>query len=186
MQESYNATKEGGTLDAGSLERNAVDTGSGSTRERNVERLEQIRGENGSGMESGRALGLLDSNDVQRFRVVPETQRKVLTDLGITNNEFRDMSSNPELFSFALESGKSANPHGVMVDSHSADDLAESGALTFLAKDNLAGGAVMPDGNITAVFKNPKSKSKRASLRTLLFRRWRTAETDSIAMEKVL
>lgn len=163
MQESYNANKKGGTLDAGSLGRNAVDTGSGSTRERNVERLKQIRGENGSGMESGRSLGLLDSNDVQGFRVVPESQRKALTDLGITNNEFRDMSNNPELFSFALESGKMSNPHGVMVDSHSAEDLVESGALTFLAKDNLAGGAVMPDGNITAVFKNPKSKSKRAA-----------------------
>ena len=101
------------------MEREAVDGGATSTRERNVERLKQIRGENGSGMESGRSLGILDGSNASGFRVVPNEQREILNNLGVTNNEFRDMRENPELFSFALESGKNSNAHGVMVDMYS-------------------------------------------------------------------
>ena len=59
-------------FDAGSLERNAINIGSGSTRERNFERLRQMRSGIGQQMESGRSLGLLDSDDAQGFRLVPE------------------------------------------------------------------------------------------------------------------
>ena len=50
---------------------------------------------------------------------MPNEQREILNNLGVTNNEFRDMRENPELFSFALESGKNSNAHGVMVDMYS-------------------------------------------------------------------
>lgn len=70
-------------------------------------------------MESGRSLGILDGSNASGFRVVPNEQREILNNLGVTNNEFRDMRENPELFSFALESGKNSNAHGVMVDMYS-------------------------------------------------------------------
>ena len=120
--------------------------------------------EYGRGNESGRSDSRGDTGISSVFRITEKVERQKLNSAGITDNEFRNTSSNPELFSFALESGKNSNPNGVMVDSHTAQELRESGAKTFLSKDNMAGGAVMPDGNITAVFKNANSASKRAGV----------------------
>lgn len=115
-------------------------------------------------VESRRADGGTDTSVRGAFHVVGENSRSTLNKIGVTDNEFRETTSNPELFSFALESGKTSNANGVMVDSHTAEELQKEGAITFLAKDNMSGGAVMPDGNITAVFKNSKSKSRRAGV----------------------
>ncbi len=120
--------------------------------------------ENDLAMESGRTDGGTDTSLRGAFHVINENSRSALNKIGVTDNEFRETTGNPELFSFALESGKSSNENGVMVDSHTADELRNEGAITFLAKDNMSGGAVMPDGNITAVFKNSKSKSRRAGV----------------------
>ncbi|MEG1997825.1 MAG: hypothetical protein RR051_05225, partial [Clostridiales bacterium] len=50
--------------------------------------------------------------------------------------------------------------HGSYVSPHTAQELTESGAQTFLAADGLAGVAVWPGGNIGAVFKNGQLKTK--------------------------
>ncbi len=120
--------------------------------------------ENDIAVERGRTDGGTDTSLRGVFHVINENSRSALNKIGVTDNEFRETTGNPELFSFALESGKLSNANGVMVDSHTADELRNEGAITFLAKDNMSGGAVMPDGNITAVFKNSKSKSRRAGV----------------------
>ena len=146
----------------------ANEPGELDTRTRNVNKRDAEQPVQG-GPETGGALegkGVLRSKNrgaVPGFRLVSDNSRKQLDAIGVTNNEFRDTTSNPELFSFALEAGKRSNAHGAMVDSHTADDLKKEGALTFLSKDNMAGGAVLPDGNITAVFKNSGSMSKQAA-----------------------
>ena len=98
----------------------------------------------------------------REFLLIDNDSRQKLNNSGVTDNEFRDTSSNPELFSFALEEGKKNNKNGIMVDSHTAQDLRDGNVRTFLSKDNNAGGAIEADGNIIAVFKNKQSASKQA------------------------
>ena len=98
----------------------------------------------------------------REFLLIDNDSRQKLNNSGLTDNEFRDTSSNPELFSFALEEGKKNNKNGIMVDSHTAQDLRDGNVRTFLSKDNNAGGAIEADGNIIAVFKNKQSASKQA------------------------
>ena len=106
---------------------------------------------------SGRNTGLS-----QELVVTSEGNKAKLNEKGITSNEFRSTKNNPELFSFALDTARSANKKGAMVSKRSASELAEGNLKTFLSPDGLVGGAVEENGNITAVFKNPKSKSKGA------------------------
>lgn len=114
----------------------------------------KINTSDGGGNEIGRPDSGRNPGFSAEFRITESINREKLNTAGVTDNEFRETTSNPELFSFALEAGKRSNPNGVMVDSHTAEELRKSGAKTFLSKDNMAGGAVMPDGNSTAVFKN--------------------------------
>jgi hypothetical protein len=98
----------------------------------------------------------------QELVVTSESNKAKLNEKGITSNEFRSTKNNPELFSFALDTARSANKKGAMVSARSASELAKGNINTFLSPDGLVGGAVEENGNITAVFKNPKSKSKGA------------------------
>lgn len=63
-------------------------------------------------------------------------------------------------FKKSIEDAKAANKHGGSVDTHTLKELKTF--KTFLSKDGMAGVAVKPDGDITAVYKNPNSKSKGA------------------------
>ncbi len=65
-----------------------------------------------------------------------------------------------ERFSRALDEAIATNKNGAMVDPHSAEELRKSGTKAFLSDDGMTGVAVEKDGNITAVFKNPRSKYK--------------------------
>ena len=79
-----------------------------------------------------------------------------ITDFGMT--ETRDHQS----FIDALEAAKASNKNGASVDSKTLDEL--QGAVAFMSKDGMAGGAVEANGNITAVFKNANSKGKHAGI----------------------
>ena len=72
------------------------------------------------------------------------------------------------VFSQALDTARTANRNGAMVDPQSVAGLAESGARTFLNPDGTAGIAVERDGNIVGVFKNPSNQTPKASYDLLL------------------
>lgn len=91
----------------------------------------------------------------------PETQAAVVQS-GATPLELRDTTSDPQLFSTALEEARQKNPHGLMVSPKTVEELNQPGTITFMSADNMAGALVTADGDIEAVFKNPQSKAKRA------------------------
>lgn len=71
-------------------------------------------------------------------------------------------------FSQALDTARTANRNGAMVDPQSVAGLAESGARTFLNPDGTAGIAVERDGNIVGVFKHPGNPTPYAAQDLLL------------------
>ena len=87
---------------------------------------------------------------------------------GATPLELRDTTSDPQLFSSALEEARQKNPHGLMVSGKTVEELSQPGTRTFMSSDNMAGVLVAPDGDIEAVFKNPKSNSKQAATSLLI------------------
>ena len=91
----------------------------------------------------------------------PETQAAVAQS-GATPLELRDTTSDPQLFSTALEEARQKNPHGLMVSPKTVEELNQPGTITFMSADNMAGALVTADGDIEAVFKNPQSKAKKA------------------------
>ena len=93
---------------------------------------------------------------------------KAIQEYGATPIELRDTTSDPQLFSSALEAARQANPHGLMVSGKTVEELTQPGTLTFMSPDNTAGALVTVDGDIEAVFKHPKSKAKGASTSLLL------------------
>lgn len=122
---------------------------------------------NGGG--SGTGADIVDGrNATGRSQVVrgfitasPETQAAVAQS-GATPLELRDTTSDPQLFSTALEEARQKNPHGLMVSPKTVEELNQPGTITFMSADNMAGALVTADGDIEAVFKNPQSKAKRA------------------------
>ncbi|MCF2557614.1 hypothetical protein JQM64_08820 [Fournierella massiliensis] len=93
---------------------------------------------------------------------------KAIQEYGATPIELRDTTSDPQLFSSALEAARQANPHGLMVSGKTVEELTQPGTLTFMSPDNTAGALVTVDGDIEAVFKHPKSNAKGASTSLLL------------------
>lgn len=87
---------------------------------------------------------------------------------GATQLELRDTTSEPQLFSSALEQARQSNPHGLMVSGKSVEELTQPGTVTFMSQDGLAGALVTADGDIEAVFKNPQSNAKKAVTPLLL------------------
>lgn len=69
-------------------------------------------------------------------------------------------TTNESQFDIAIKNAKNANKNGACVDIHPKDEL-ENFKL-FLSDDGMAGVAVKPDGDITAVFKNSNSNAKGA------------------------
>ncbi len=90
---------------------------------------------------------------------VHKTTRQIMNDNGIVNLNL-ERTTNESQFDVAIKSAKRANKNGGCVDTHPKDEL-ESFKL-FLANDGMAGVAVKPDGDITAVFKNSNSTAKGA------------------------
>lgn len=85
--------------------------------------------------------------------------RQEMDENGIVNLELQ-RTTNESQFDIAIKQAKNANKNGACVDTHPKDEL-ETFKL-FLADDGMAGVAVKPDGDITAVFKNSNSNAKGA------------------------
>ena len=101
------------------------------------------------------------------LNVSPETQAAVERS-GATPLELRDTTSDPQLFSSALEEARQKNPNGLMVSPKTVEELSQPETRTFMSADNMAGALVTADGDIEAVFKNPQSKAKQAATSLLI------------------
>jgi len=86
-------------------------------------------------------------------------KRQQMDDEGIVNLGL-ERTTNDSQFDIAINSAKRANKNGGCVDTHPKNEL-ETFKL-FLSNDGMAGVAVKPDGDITAVFKNSNSSAKGA------------------------
>ena len=111
----------------------------------------------------------------ERFRIIPDKTRrairKVLKERGATNLNLQHEEDYGR-FSSALDEAKARNQHGLFVDAQSVEELEEKGAITILSANGLAGVAIGTEGsekgNIFGVFKNPRSRAKRASASLLI------------------
>lgn len=129
--------------------------------------------ENGSGPRTGsddlEERGTARGSQVLRgfLTASPEAQNAI-NQSGATPLELRDTTSDPQLFSTALEEARQKNPHGLMVSPKTVEELSQPGTRTFMSADNMAGALVTEDGDIEAVFKNPQSKAKQAATSLLI------------------
>lgn len=125
----------------------------------------------GPGMGSGHGQpGELAGGNQVLYRVLnnDRTTSDALTRVGSAYTDLHDTTTQPQVFTAALDDAIKANKHGLMVSSKTPQALADSGAVTFMTNDGLAGAAVTADGDIEAVFKNPASQIKRASAPLML------------------
>lgn len=123
----------------------------------------------GMGTEYGRRGEAAGGNQVlRRFLSPDENLNQAVANTGATPLELRDTTSDPQLFSSSLEAARQNNPHGLMVSGKSVEELSRPGTVTFMSPDNMTGALVTADGDIEAVFKNPKSTAKGAGSSLLL------------------
>lgn len=127
------------------------------------------RGWQGSGANNVAERNSVGGNQVLHGLLTdsPEMQA-ALERSGATPLELRDTTSDPQLFSSALEEARQKNPHGLMVSPKTVEELNQPGTITFMSADNMAGALVTADGDIEAVFKNPQSKAKQAATSLLI------------------
>lgn len=92
-------------------------------------------------------------------KAMTRENRQLMNDNGITNLEL-ERTTNSDRFDMSINLAKKANKNGACVDTHPMDEL--DTFKLILANDGLAGVAVKPDGDITAVFKNSNSNKKGA------------------------
>lgn len=99
-------------------------------------------------------------NKQENFKKVKqETLKQAKAQNNITDLDLQE-TQDKKAFAKAIKEAKAANPHGGAVDEHSLDELTTF--KTFLSKNGMAGVAVKPDGDITAVFKNSNYKARGA------------------------
>lgn len=123
----------------------------------------------GMGFADGGGGNPADGDSVLRGFLSPtENINNAVARTGATPLELRDTTSEPQLFSSALEQARQNNPHGLMVSGKSVEELTQPGTVTFMSRDGLAGALVTADGDIEAVFKNPQSGAKGAGSSLLL------------------
>lgn len=123
----------------------------------------------GMGFADGGGGNPADGDSVLRGFLSPtENINNAVARTGATPLELRDTTSEPQLFSSALEQARQNNPHGLMVSGKSVEELTQPGTVTFMSRDGLAGALVTADGDIEAVFKNPQSGAKGAGGSLLL------------------
>ena len=97
-----------------------------------------------------------------------DSTNAALQRMGSAYVDMHDTTAQPQVFTAALDDAIKANKYGLMVSSKTPQELADSGAVTFMTNDGLAGAAVTADGDIEAVFKNPASQIKGASAPLML------------------
>ena len=99
-------------------------------------------------------------------RLLKPKVKKILKAKGVTDLKLQ-AEGDRQRFSSALDAAKASNPHGLFVDAQSPEALAEKGAIMVLSENGLAGAAVgtvgNEKGNIFGVFKNGRSRAKKAS-----------------------
>ena len=88
-----------------------------------------------------------------------KTTRQTMNENGITDLGL-EITTNSDRFDMSIDLAKKANKNGACVDKHPLSELDDFKLI--LAKDGMAGVAVKPDGDITAVFKNSNSPAKGA------------------------
>ena len=88
-----------------------------------------------------------------------KSMRKQMDDEGIVNLGL-ERTTNSERFDTSIKMAKKANKNGACVDTHPIEEL--DTFKLILSNDGMAGVAVKPDGDITAVFKNSNSSAKGA------------------------
>lgn len=171
----YDGTNEaytgGASYDGTRSESGSIAEPNGEGRERIPELLRNP--ENGGRAQSGEGLvGERDttggSQVLRGFLTVSPGTQAAIEQSGATPLELRDTSSDPQLFSTALEEARQKNPHGLMVSPKTVEELNQPGTITFMNADNMAGALVTADGDIEAVFKNPQSKAKQAATSLLI------------------
>lgn len=171
----YDGTNEaytGGASDVGTGRGNGkIAEPNGEGREGIPELLRDAGNSHGAQASEGLVGNWNPSGGTQVLRgflnVSPETQEAVERS-GATPLELRDATSDPQLFSTALEEARQKNPHGLMVSPKTVEELNQPGTITFMSADNMAGALVTADGDIEAVFKNPQSKAKQAATSLLI------------------
>lgn len=99
----------------------------------------------------------------QRVFRQPVTDPESYVRAGATVQELEDTTRYPEAFCSALDEAIEKNKHGLMVSPKTPQELAGSGAITFMSKDGMCGAAVTADGDIEAVFRIPGGEGKRLS-----------------------
>lgn len=85
--------------------------------------------------------------------------RQTMNEHGIANLGL-ERTTNSDRFNASIELAKKANKNGACVDIHPLEEL--DTFKLILSSDGMAGVAVKPDGDITAVFKNSNSAAKGA------------------------
>lgn len=122
------------------------------------------------GVESGRAGSSLGSISAgrnaagnQRVFRQPVSDGTAYSRAGATTQELVDSTADPEYFSVQLNRAIKENKNGLMVSPKTPQELADSGAVTFMSKDGMSGAAVTADGDIEAVFRIPGGEGKKLS-----------------------
>ena len=122
------------------------------------------------GVESGRAGSSLGSISAgrnaagnQRVFRQPVSDGTAYSRAGATTQELVDSTADPEYFSAQLNRAIKENKNGLMVSPKNPQELADSGAVTFMSKDGMSGAAVTADGDIEAVFRIPGGEGKKLS-----------------------
>lgn len=165
----YDGTNEtytgGASYDGNGRTSGSIAQSDGEGREGIPELLRNPENGGRSGTGNGSMEGRNDAGGSQVLRGFltdsPEVQA-ALERNGATPLGLRDTTSDPQLFSSALEEARQNNPHGLMVSGKTVEELSQPGTRTFMSADNMAGMLVTPDGDIEAVFKNPKSDARQA------------------------
>ncbi len=122
------------------------------------------------GVESGRAgsspgsisAGRNAAGNQRVFRQ-PVSDGTAYSRAGATTQELVDSTADPEYFSAQLNRAIKENKNGLMVSPKTPQELADSGAVTFMSKDGMSGAAVTADGDIEAVFRIPGGEGKKLS-----------------------
>lgn len=92
-------------------------------------------------------------------KAMPEDTRQLMNDSGIVDMKLQE-TIEVERFIDSIEAAKASMAQGACVDVPTKANAKKY--KLFLGEDNMAGVAVKPDGDITAVFKNNNSKAKGA------------------------
>lgn len=108
---------------------------------------------------TGQSVDKIESKYNMVQSATNDNLRERMSDNGITDLKLQDTIRKGK-FDEAIQTAKKANRNGACVDTHPMKDLRKY--KTFLSKDGMAGVAVKPDGDITAVFKNSNSNAKGA------------------------